>query len=85
MRGSFNLLEQVGHAVETQARPKVAEIAGHDPKRSLAARRGLSRQSAPQGVVHRFPKGAAQAPRARLQLRRDIVIKGECGAHILML
>lgn len=85
MREAFDLLEQVGYPVKTEARPKVAEIADLDPKGSLAARGGLSRQSAPQGGVHSLPEGAAQAPRIRLQLRRDVVIKGECGAHILML
>ena len=82
MRGSLDLLEQVGHAVEAQARPKVAEIAGHDPERLLAPPGGLDGKSAPQRVVHDIPEGTTEATRIRLQLRRDVVIKGECGAHI---
>ena len=77
----FHLLEEVGHAVEVQARSARAEVTGLHLERRDAAGGGSAREAAAQRFIDDLLERPAASPRKRLQLHRDIVVKRDGGAH----
>ncbi len=84
MQGTFDLLEKLGDTVEANARTSATKAAclnleGH------ALARSLGQQPSPLCLVDDIAKGAARAPRGRLQLHSDVLIQGQCRSHITMI
>lgn len=85
MMGALDPFEQFANVVEAEAGPEAAETACLDAKRS-ALLGGTSRhQAVPQRLVDDVAKRAPRSAGRCFQPRRDILIKSQRRAHILML
>lgn len=84
MKGSFDLLQQIGDAVGVETGTAAAETSESNAEgRSF---RGPARHEPPaQGLVDDIPKGAAGPPTLSLQLRRHVIVQRQGRAHIMMI
>lgn len=85
MKLPFDLLEQVGHAVERQSRAQTAEIARHDSEGRPRPGVPSARQATTEGLVDDLAKRPPGAARLRPELLGHVVVQSQGCPHALML
>lgn len=83
MQRAFQLLEQIGDAVDFEALAK-AEIERRDGEGNRSFAR-LRLEAGPQGVVDDGAERTASRPHGPLEARCDVIVKGQRGScwHIM--
>lgn len=84
MKGAFDLFQEIGDAVGVETRAAASETSGSNAE-GRTLRRAVRHQAAAQSVVDDLAKGAAGPPALGLQLRRDVIVQRQGGAHIMMI
>ena len=85
MAGAFDAIEELGHIVEGDSGLDVPEIAGLYLEGLRRRGDAPGREAPTQDVVDHLLERSTVTSRFRLELGRDVVIKGQRGSHIMML
>ena len=85
MERAFDALKELADVIGGETWPKAAEVPGFHSEGFPRARAGRLDQPAPEGLVDDLAEGASGSPSHGNQLGGDVVVEGECGAHIKML
>jgi len=85
MQWTFNPFEKIADIINVVTGPQAAQITSCHAKGAGRALSLPAHQTPANHVVHNFPKGSAGSPRFRTQFRSDIVVKCQCGTHVLMI
>jgi hypothetical protein len=85
MKRALGLFDELGHVVQAEPRPNLAQIAGLKLEGWPLSGDAPARQPGAQRLVDNFLEGPAGAARFRLQLGGHVVIESEGRSHVLML